>query len=219
MTRFTPNAQMVANSEGYDDRINEEPMLYGASIDFAREQGGPITNNILDVLEVDGDEFREKCFEHSLLGYHPIIDTKSVLLMPGMYPCIPGWHCDGVIRNGRNSQPDLNTLDAPIQHYICTVSDVSVADHCGTDIATEAVELDVDPDRVWGSVNEQIHDINHRTPRPGEIWTFTRSTLHRGQQCTKRQWRYFFRMSFYHMPAMNEIRQQVQVYSDPNKGW
>ena len=54
-------------------------------------------------------------------GYHIVIDTKVVMLMPGMYPCIGGWHADAIER--KNGQPDLSTLnDNKGTHFIYSAS-------------------------------------------------------------------------------------------------
>jgi hypothetical protein len=206
-----------------EDELKNEPMLYGASIQFAQEHGGKITRDITSAIfkRLIGGEISN----HAVKGYHPVIDTKVMLLLPGQYPCIPGWHCDGVIRQSRGDQPNLKTLSENISHYICSLSSAKEA-HCGTDIIAEHMAIpdkNIDTDKVWGSVNRFI---SQTSPRPtaidtvnGDIYRFNRSTLHRGQQCKERQWRFFYRLSFYHMPAMNEVRQQVQVYADPSQGW
>jgi hypothetical protein len=194
--------------------ISDEPMIYGGSWEFCRENGGNITNNIMD--EIQGDVFNE-ITRSALIGYHPVIDTKTILLMPGQTPCIPGWHCDGVIRKDRGSQPDLTTLNEPVYHYVSSVASEYISP---TEILDGIlVSKNIDENKVWNSVNDQVKN-KYRTSlvESGQIVKFKRSTLHRGTPTDKRAWRFFFRLSFYHMPCMNEIRKQVQVYTS-NEGW
>jgi len=50
------------------------------------------------------DDFRR---EMAVRGHNPndyIIDVKVHMLMPGQYPCIPGWHLDMVPRDKDNNQ-------------------------------------------------------------------------------------------------------------------
>ncbi len=60
--------------------LKSEPMLFRATREFARFVGGPLTKAFLNALDW------EDC----------LIDSRVHMLMPGMYPCIPGWHHDDV---------------------------------------------------------------------------------------------------------------------------
>ena len=196
-----------------DATIEDEPMIYGGSWQWTKENGGPLTQSVMSIIENDlGNEI----LEHSLKGYHPVIDTKSVMLMPEWYPCIPGWHCDGVIRKDRQSQPCMDTLNENVKHYICSVSSDPGA--CNTGYLNESVTVEVDPDSVWTSVDNALKDRKALETDSGVVYKFTRPTLHKGMKATRRCWRYFFRLSFYHMPAANRLRNQVQVYTN-NVGW
>jgi len=206
-------------------QIQDEVMLYGATVQHIRSNKDryPLTWKVLQRI-IAHAEWDSTVQEMAELGYHPVIDTKVVMLMKGQYPCIAGWHCDGVIRKDRDSQPDLATLHEPIKHFVCTISDAGPKGHCGTEFIAQDVELKAVPEgeNVWGWVNQQLGKAEHLhryTPANGDIAMFNRSALHRGTAATKRQWRFFFRLSFYHMPAMNQERKQVQVYLDVNSGW
>jgi len=199
-----------------DQEIESEPMIYGGSIEFCRKNSGGLTNGILDAIETEVNNLMQ---DQAYKGYHPVIDTKSVMLMPGWYPCIPGWHCDGVIRKTKNSQPDLSTLNEDIWHFTSVIS--SRRDMESTEIIDCNAYIDVDENHVWQSVDNYLR--KNKPPvyktESGEIIQFSRSTLHNCPPVTVRGWRYFFRLSFYHMPVMNKIRKQVQIYTDINKGW
>ena len=227
MIQFQPKVYLVDGPRmtATSEQIQNEPMLYGGTVDYIRKHKDryPLTAKVLARITGQADWTRT-VLEMAELGYHPVVDTKVVMLMAGQYPCIAGWHCDGVIRKDRDSQPDLATLNEDIMHLVCTMSDADDAEHCGTEFIVEPLHLKELPEgeSVWGWVNQNIGDAKHiqrYTPEQGDVVMFNRSTLHRGLPAPVRQWRYFFRLSFYHMPAMNQERKQVQVYLDVNKGW
>ena len=209
--RLIREEQFVATTE----EIEMEPMLYGASWNYARDHGGMLTQRVLNDIEQHVVKLIES---HALKGYHPVIDTKSVMLMPGQFPCIPGWHCDGVIRKDANSQPNLATLNEDIQHFVCTLS--TKIDLAPMLYLVDPLEVEFDKNAVWSSVNRYLGTVaTQKSLNSGQILQFNRSTLHRGTAAKARGWRYFFRLSFYHMPAMNRIRNQVQVYLTDERGW
>lgn len=213
---FRPSWKILDDSIDYANgaKIEKEPMIYGGSWDWSWVNGGALTRHVMERIEGD---VRQEAIKHSLKGYHPVIDTKSVNLMPGQYPCIPGWHCDGVIRADQHSQPDLSTLADDIKHYTCCIAENK--DIPGTEFTTNPINLTVDPDHVWASVDEQMKVYRGKNAKSCQIIKFSRGDLHRGPAAENRGWRYFFRLSFYHMPAMNRLRNQVQIYTDINQGW
>jgi hypothetical protein len=219
--RFTPSTNFISSNSfvANKEEIKNEPMIYGGSWDWCLDNAGPLTRGIMDTIEAD---MLNQSLRHTAMGYHPVIDTKSVMLMPGHYPCIPGWHCDGVIRKDRSAQPDLTTLAEDVQHYICCIAD-NKNTQC-TEIMHDPIDIpdeQINENAVWASVDEYVNEHTRHSfmLQSGQIARISRSTLHRGPQATVRGWRYFFRLSFYHMPVKNQIRNQVQVYADPALGW
>lgn len=224
---FSPDISVLAeirNTFAVSDL--QSKMVYGASVHFMLNKfNDPLGKSITAYLRTN-QRFQDDLVRWAVKGYHPVIDTKVVQLMPGQYPCIPGWHCDGVIRNDRNSQPDLNTLYDHVPHYIFSTSDVPEDQYCPTELINQDVYVDecaINPESVWGSVNSCVigleKNLDILRTQKDKIYRFTRPTLHRGAQAKYRQWRYFYRLSFYHMPTLNQRRTQVQVYADPNGGW
>lgn len=208
---FKPNIETVGyvTPTASIESIENEPMLFSASIRFAQERGGPLTKSMLDIILPRLDEHKNY-----------VIDTKSVMLMPGMYPSIPGWHCDGVIRNDKFSQPDITKLK-DTKHWTGLVSS-NPNGTSNTEFLTESWAIPCEQDRVWGSVNdylELMQKLKTLTAKDGEILEFTQPTLHRAMPTTNNGWRFFFRLSEYHMPPMNKMRHQVQVYASPSSGW
>lgn len=209
---FTPNIEVVGhiNPTASIEQIESEVMLYSASLAFAREHGGPLTQSVLDVIENKLDPNK-----------HYVIDTKSVMLMPGMYPAIPGWHCDGVIRHNQFAQPDLEKINTEIQHWAVLVSS-HYEGTSNTEFLTEPVVVHCEQDRVWGSTNEYLEKFRGLPTllaKDGEIIQFSQPTLHRAKPAINKGWRFFFRLSEYHMPPLNKIRHQVQVYAAISSGW
>ena len=213
---FRPDFGTLAKIDpmGSVSEIESEPMLFSASYSFARRKGGPLTQRCLDALR----EFLD------LENKQYVIDTKSVMLMPGMYPSIPGWHCDGVIRAKDGDQPDLSKMDPGKIHFIAMISS-NEDGVSNTRLLNENVAFKVDKTRVWGSVNDEL-EKRERKKRlktvcipDGDLVYFTQDTPHRAEPAHSKGWRFFFRCSEYHMEPMNKIRHQVQVYTTPQNGW
>lgn len=199
-------------------------MLFGADVAFARQEGGAITQHILDMLE-DSEAFRawKERFDRGLLSKTSIvIDSRVNMLMPGMYPSIPGWHGDDVPRGIKYAQPDLDGVDTnAFVHFMVLFSD-NVIPVSATEFVVEPVTLDVDSENVWKSVNAGIETLRPRTSklREGDIISFGQEALHRASPCTQAGWRFFMRVSFTYRKPINEIRQQVQVYMPiETAGW
>jgi hypothetical protein len=214
-TLFTPSLRVVGSvvATTSDVSIANETMLFSADPKFARKNGGPLTRMALDALH---DVLHGEILE----GYHWVIDTRSTMLMPGMWPAIPGWHCDGVQRPKYGDQPAMSLMNPKIRHYTCTIA--TNPEVSRTQFITASVEVPVDPTAVWGSVDRYLNDaagLGKLSMAHGELLEFTQPTLHRATASPARGWRWWFRMSEYHNPALNQIRNQVQVYSDPHAGW
>lgn len=75
-----------AFSQPDDAEIRDTPSLFNASLEDALRYGGELTRAALSAMSIPGDR------------KHIIVDTKTHMLMPGMWPAIPGWHTDGVPR-------------------------------------------------------------------------------------------------------------------------
>jgi hypothetical protein len=201
------------------DIVKGEPMLFSASLDFASKHGGQLTSHML--MAIKGSLSRD-IITHATMGYHPVIDTKVVMLKRGWYPSIPGWHCDGVPRCTSSGQPDMSKLYEPVFHYIGSIS--SVSDLCPTELLNKEVDLNIDEHQVWKSADSEVRGLsgienNILSLRSGSVVRFNRQTLHNCTPAHSSGWRFFFRLSFMGTPTRNEIRNQVQVYTDVNNGW
>ena len=79
------------------------------------------------------------------------------MLMPEFYPCIGGWHCDGVFRKNNSSQPQLKLINNNIYNYICVVP--SVSNISNTKFINEIIDIEVNTLHVWYSVNKFITSL------------------------------------------------------------
>ena len=200
--------------------IADEPMLFSASFRYAFDNGGPLTREVLSALL---NEHPIKLQIDDPAYPYFVVDTRVHMLMPNMYPAIPGWHCDHTPR-GENGQPDLTK--ASVRQNNLTVILSTVSGLCETAFLHNGLTyLDYDPTRVWGSINDTIendksfHGYGSKNLREGVLTEFSGQTLHTATKSMKRGWRYFFRGSFMDEAPKNRIRRQVQVYTDSSVGW
>jgi len=212
---FKPNYEIVRKIPGIYpvDQIKNEVMLFNCSFDFTRKNCGPITTNIL------------RNVDWTKLG--PIdkitVNTRVTMTMNGYYPSIPGWHCDNVPRSEKYSQPDLTLVDPAVQNVLCFVS--SVENHSETEFLDQEIEIGVNKNDVWSSVDEYLnsydHALNLKTEfiEPGQIVQFDQQALHRSTHTINPGWRLFLRVSNADIKQENEIRNQVQIYLPLGKGW
>jgi len=151
------------------------------------------------------------------------IDTRLSMLMPGMYPCIPGWHCDDFYRP-TGGQPNLE--NAPPAEHVCIV----IGNCSRTRFVAGPIELplpsatDLEGGRtVYGVMHRRIEQAQPATMlvSSGEAWRFSPLTWHRGEPATEMGWRYFLRLTgSNHWTPLNQTRTQTQVYlTEPFRGW
>lgn len=204
--------------------VKNEPMLFNCDADHADEFGGPITHAFL--RELDGiDDWGEVPL---------VIDSRVHMLMPGWYPCIPGWHHDDVPRTRSDGQPNYGEGQCRSRHIFCLVN-ASVAP---TEFALGKADfLEPDLNQViyseWhGKVEKHLgwSTLKRWSAPDRTLVEFDDRTWHRGVEASKNGWRFFIRASRYFSPEgepiergnrrTNEVRRQVQVYlKDVNAGW
>lgn len=191
-----------------------EPCLFSCDWYTAKDAGGALTKKIINELE-----YRQ----YPTGG--AVIDVRVQRLMPGMYPSIPGWHCDAVPRDGYYSQPDFTKANQDIRHLVVVQS--TEDDGVSRTEYTKS-EFNVDLDAKSGFIYKQLHDYIEKSPevarwqcRQGVLYGFSHFQPHRTMPCTTRGWRMFFRLSYYHNPPIaNKVEsvQQVYLLSEAN-GW
>lgn len=197
--------------------IQNEPMLHSSDIEFALAKGGDLTRMLLNLSSVKA--FIKNCPKERYL----VLDSRTMMLMPGMYPAIPGWHCDAVKRPSATAQPDLEIVDPLTAHLALHFSSryVGKGTVTSTYFANEPLTIDVDKDKVWGSVDNAVNQrrLRYSKAEDGELWWFNRDTLHRASASVARGWRWWVRLSYYHTAPRPQVRTQVQVYTTPATGW
>lgn len=219
---FESGPHYVGNGKPADfdqTTVKNEPMLFSADADFAWKHAGPITDWFLACI-------MPVCAKAGVAQRDVIIDTRVHMLMPGWFPCIPGWHLDDVPRTRPDGQPDHKNPAYRAQHFMALIGDASL-----TEFAIGTIRLNdvpVGSGRViYGEWNDAIDkmlaagDITTHSAKPGHIISFGDQDFHRGTPAAKSGWRWFGRASINtHRKATNEIRNQVQVYMPvPNAGW
>lgn len=217
---FFPDLTKVADFNGLAtiDEFNEENSIFSSSPEFAKTTGGKLSERILNAWDWNDEYLKHVDNKTKYL----VIDTRVQRLMPGMYPSIPGWHCDGVPRDDYYAQPDFDLIDPSVRHYLALIAtDKHVSN---TEFLSEPIKASLDYEK--GAMYKQLHQqveakSNTRmTINVGEIWRFNQAAIHRTLPTATRGWRMFFRMSIYHKPPLNMQSNQQQVYllSEEN-GW
>lgn len=203
-----------------DKELKKEPMFFGASLWYAYFRGGPITREFLS--KVPGEYWRDGIF-----------DSRLHMLMPGWYPCIPGWHHDDVMRTGRRQgQPDYIAQFARAKHMMSVIS--YPRNIAMPEMLTGNVEVS-NPERlskVYSTWDSEINKMNPgittnpnvTTLESGQIVEFDSHTFHRGMKAKANCWRWFGRVTINPCNMLrvyaNEMRKQVNVYMDKtNEGW
>ena len=207
----------------FDDiAIKNEPMLFNCDLEGAGRLGGPITYCFLNKLP------------QSWRDVPLVIDSRVHMLMPGWYPCIPGWHHDDVPRTRSDGQPNYGPGQCRSEHVIALVN----GGICPTEFAT-GTEFFTEPALGRTIYADWHHEVENRIRRgqlavevapSNRLVLFNDRTWHRCQAANANGWRFFIRASRYFAPdgtpiprgnpRTNEVRRQVQVYmDDPNLGW
>lgn len=200
--------------------IKSERMFFRADPHFASDEGGELTHRFIEAADrIWGD----------LSGC--LLDTRWHYLMPGMYPCIPGWHVDDAPRtpNKWEGQPDLWTEGDGPEHLLCVVdSGTGSLTQFLADPLRLSKTLIVEQFEAEGTNFYQTADALIERSKamrilvtPGDIVEFDSRSWHRGMPATGSGFRWFARLTrgSHHKPA-NEIRTNSQVYlTATNFGW
>lgn len=200
--------------------LAKEPSLFSCGEFGLYEHGGALAKSALSqVLSLYKDEY-----EHAKkAGLSAIIDVRVQRLMPGMYPSIPGWHCDAVPRNGYHGQPDFGLID-PSAFHVALLLSSEVAGVSNTEFVTSRLRPTImDKDHVYRDLHTQVERAKPDTIKvaDGVFTYFTPKTIHRACPTARRGWRMFFRFSMYHKPPIQNVisgQQQVYLLSEEN-GW
>lgn len=193
------------------DVIKNEPMLFSCTWNFAYENGGEPTKEFL--LSLPKELHNDKT----------IIDSRVHMLMPGWFPCIPGYHHDDVPRD--NVQPNYFNPSYRSKHALILFN----GEVCPTEFAIGKSEFPKIEDgeiyyKVWHPiVIDKIKngELKHIKAPSDTVVFFDDRTWHQGTKAVKSGWRLFIRASWdTGRKPSNELRRQVQVYMEnPMEGW
>ena len=206
-----PSLAGMVYQQPTQDEIRKMPQFYRADLTMVRELGGTHLKKMVELIQP------------SRQWKHYSVDSRCSMLMKGMYPCIPGWHCDDFYRPSRDAQPDLSIIEeqAPSEHFIMIFGDCSKTSFLDQDV--ELPHTCTNDRSYYGECHRLIEEmkLQEEVLVPGEIWRFSPLTWHKGNPATHAGWRYFIRVTgSNHREPKNEIRTQTQVYmTDPFAGW
>lgn len=197
-----------------------EPSLFSCSEEGVGISGGLLAKIALKHIQ---GAFVQDIYNAKKEGLSAIIDVRVQRLMPGMFPSIPGWHCDAVPRCNYHGQPNYAAINPAAFHVALTLSS-EAAGVSNTEYVMDAIKPKLfDQEHVY----RELHDIVVRAaPRveqikDGTFVKFTPKTIHRATETHRRGFRMFMRFSMYHKPPIvNGVSGQQQVYllSEKN-GW
>ena len=195
-----------------EDIIKNEPMFFRASYDFCQQHAGPITAEFLKALP--------QAWKTDTL----CIDSRVHMLMPGWFPCIPGYHHDDVVRSRSDGQPNYHDTNN-CQHIFALIN----GHLAPTKFAIGQIELE-EPQHgqiIYKHWHQNIVDaintgqLAEVSAPSNKLIEFDYQAFHTGTRAVENGWRWFIRATRYaSYPPQNEIRRQVQVYLEfPTEGW
>lgn len=188
--------------------IKKETMLFRATKGFAQVNGGELTQRFLSKLPWD----------------NVLIDSRTHMLMPGMYPCIPGWHHDDVPRDRSDGQPNYENPIYKSQHCMAIWGDCSL-----TEFAIGEYDFSIPPVgmKIYKNISPIVDGLcdngilNKIIAPEHHLIYFDWNTWHRGAATTKTGFRFFIRATKNsNLKPQNEIRYNANVYMPVlEEGW
>lgn len=204
------------------DLLAKEPCLLANSPTAVRAQGGNLGKLALAHVE--------ECYAADIgratkEGLSSCVDVRVQRLVPGMYPSVPGWHCDAVPRGSYHGQPNFEATH-PRAFHVCVVLSTEPLGVSNTQFVDESMVFHI-WDEEGRSRYQQLHaEVEKHNPpviqcKDGQFVRYTQRTVHRAMPSVRRGWRMYFRYSMYEKPPMENIignQQQVYLLNEGN-GW
>ena len=202
--------------------ISNEPMFLKSTKDYVMENGGELIKFLIENLP---DDWKDS---------EIAIDSRSHMLMKGMYPCIPAFHHDYVERSRVDGQPNYDTASYRSEHLLLLINaDVSSTRFAVGTATYSEVEVGEKVYNNWHKETLEHLESGKLVEQftPDCTWVqFDDISFHEGTKASKNGWRYFIRVSRFFdsvtaeptgLPKIhNSIRKQVQVYLDDYSiGW
>lgn len=197
---FKPNFTILSNTQKqYSvDELTNEVGVYAASPEKVKEVCGPVANKILNSVP---ETWFQRCKD---LHMYPNIDVRIHRLNKGEYPAVPGWHCDGALRETYFGQPDLERIK--IRDTILCIVSTGDKGISNPEVAMDEISISI-PDNIsttndfvlWKYVHNAMPKNVKKTIIPdGQVTLMSCDTLHRVMPAHTRGTRLFFRMSMWH---------------------
>lgn len=198
--------------------IKNEPMFFNCDLQYAYSNGKRITRSFIDALP---QYWRND-------PSNVVFDSRVHMLMPGWFPCIPGYHHDDIPRlNNNTGQPNYNNPEYYSEHILGVVN----ADICPTEFALgKCIMPSVRNNEIvykkWHLEVEKLitdWELIVKKAEDRTLYAFDWQTFHTGTKAVANGWRWFGRVSrntdrTKHIT--NEIRVNSQVYLEfPMEGW
>lgn len=204
-----------------DDEIRRLPQFFRADAEYVYKLGGSTYRAILDAAPL-GRRRR-----------YVSIDSRVHMLMPGFFPCIPGWHCDDFLRTDPPpGQPRFRDIserpELESEHHAILLGKTAATEYACAPITLPdwivtgtSVYADADRDIESHADGRLGRDDQTLIAPFGSFVSFGALVWHRGHAATMHAWRLFVRITESdHWQPRNEMRTQVQVYlTEPSKGW
>lgn len=219
--------------------IKNEPMLYSCDPWHALKFAGPITGAFLRQFAAENPDLTHGWYEDTTAEGKPqpfTIDTRVHMLMPGMWPCIPGWHHDDIRRDRSDGQPNYDDPNGrrPLHCLALVGGDIAPTEFLRTHpeypIYMPKIGWGGSTYRDWDNLinthiipDSQFAEV-HLVP-DGKLVYFDADSFHQGTQAIANGWRWFGRITWnadyeHGRPRFNEVRRQVNVYlTAPKDGW
>jgi len=210
--------------------VKDEPMFFSAKPKFAWQNGGPITRAFLAAFfGITLADYAEWELRDGKVGNF-CFDSRVHMLMPGWFPCIPGWHHDDVPRSRGDGQPNYENPETHAKHCLALVN----GDICPTEFAVGLTEMPHVPEgagpvyKTWHTCVEMdiaSGKLKREQVPSNHLIFFDCNSFHQGTRAVGRGFRWFGRISWdagyeHGRPHHNEIRRQVNVYlENPMEGW
>lgn len=208
-----------------NEEIKNEPMLFNCNLHSAIRLGGPITRAFLYALMAETDNpFEIIKYKDWQITDEWVIDSRVHMLMPGWYPCIPGFHHDDVPRERADGQPEYDNPSYRSKHVMGMVGGCSYTQFAIGEANFPRIPENEVCYKVWHPIVEKYLEhgkLESVMAENGKLIFFDDRTWHQGTKSVENGWRFFIRVSTKtkRVPT-NELRHQVQVYlENPMEGW
>lgn len=149
-------------------------------------------------------------------GLSAIVETRVQKLLPGQYPSVPGWHCDGVPRHPYDGVPKFEAINTAAFSVAVSLSTEPLG-VSNTEFVMDAVKPKLwNQEDVYRDLDVQVNQIAPRVAQisDGQFVKYTPKTIHRAAPTHRRGWRFWFRFSMVFKPPISNIvglPQQIYV--------